>query len=345
MKDMCMRHSTKALAVAFALAGAGAAHAADAALIEAAKKDGRVVWYSTQIINQLVAPASVAFEKKYGVKVDYVRADSTEVLLRITNEAKAGRVEADVFDTASPASFIKAGLAGKYKPDSAKTLAPELYDPDGYWTATNIYVHTAAYNTNLAPPGTQPKSFADFLDPKWKGKMAWAARPTTSAAPGFIGLVLMAMGEQRGMDYLRALAKQNIAPLTVSARQLVDQTMAGEYAIALHINDNHAAISKQQGAPVDWIPLDPSIQFFSVIGMTAQAQHPNAAKLLIDFLVSSEGQQLFREADYIPVDPQTPPRDPALRPDGVKFKALSVSPNETDAAVQGWWKIYQDVFR
>jgi iron(III) transport system substrate-binding protein len=267
------------------------------------------------------------------------------VTLRIVNESKAGKVEADVFDTSSPAALIKAGLVGKYTPDSAKGLKPEYVDQNGYWTATNIYVETAAYNTNLVPPGTQPKSFADLLDSKWKGKMVWAARPTTSAAPGFIGLVLMSMGQERGMDYLRQLAKQNITPLQVSARQVVDMTMAGEYAVALHINDNHAYISKRQGAPVDWIPLDPSIQFFSVIGMTAQAQHPNAAKLLIDFLVSSEGQKLFRDADYVPVDPATPPRDPALRPDGVKFKALSVKPDDTDEAVKRWWKVYQEIFR
>src|SRR5689334_24992506 len=89
---------TIACALAVSLAG-GAAHAADAALIEAAKKEGEVVWYSTQIISQLVRPVTAAFEKKYpGIKVRATRANASEVAVKIYNETKAGRVQSDVFD-------------------------------------------------------------------------------------------------------------------------------------------------------------------------------------------------------------------------------------------------------
>src|SRR4051794_5596413 len=83
------------------------AHAADAALIEAAKREGGVTWYTAQIINEFAAPAAAAFEKKYGVKVNYVRAESNEIVLRITTEAKAGRVQADVFDGTNVSTMVR----------------------------------------------------------------------------------------------------------------------------------------------------------------------------------------------------------------------------------------------
>ena len=79
--------------------GAGTAYAADAALIEAARKEGQVNWYSTQIISQLVRPMTAAFERKYpGIRVRATRANATEVAIKILAESRAGRVQADMFD-------------------------------------------------------------------------------------------------------------------------------------------------------------------------------------------------------------------------------------------------------
>src|SRR4030088_3300129 len=87
-----------ALAASLATLATSVAHAADAALIAAAKKEGEVNWYSTQIISQLVRPVTAAFEKKYGIKVRATRQNATEVAVKILNEARAGRVQADMFD-------------------------------------------------------------------------------------------------------------------------------------------------------------------------------------------------------------------------------------------------------
>jgi iron(III) transport system substrate-binding protein len=65
----------------------------------------------------------------------------------------------------------------------------------------------------------------------------------------------------------------------------------------------------------------------------------------IDFLISEEGQKIYRDADYISVHPNVPPRDPNLRPDGVKFKAFFVGPDQLEDKVADWWKVYQDIFR
>src|SRR5260370_38837821 len=113
---------------------AGSAEAADAALIEAAKKEGEVVWYTTQIISQLVRPMSAAFEKKYGIKVRSTRANSTELSVKIINENRAGRPQSDIFDGTSTVVVLKKeGYVLKWLPDPAKAYPAQYRDPEGYW--------------------------------------------------------------------------------------------------------------------------------------------------------------------------------------------------------------------
>ncbi len=340
-----MIHSVSG-ACAAALLICASASAADQALIDAAKKEGAVNWYTSQIINQFVLPAKAAFEKKYGINISYIRADANDLVLRITTEARAGRIEADVFDgTATAPGLKRENLALKWTPADAARLGKDYIDPDGYWVATNLYVLTPGFNTELVKKGTEPRTFQDLLDPKWKGRMAWASAPNSSSAPGFIGLVLREMGQDKGMAYLRELSKQNIAGLNVAARQVLDQVIAGEYAVALQIFNHHTVISAAQKAPSDWIPMNPAMAVLSVAGVMKDAPHPNAAKLLIEFLVSEEGQKVFRDSGYIPVDPNVPPPVASLRPDGAKFRAVFMTPEAIDAAVAGWAKIYDELFR
>jgi iron(III) transport system substrate-binding protein len=320
--------------------------AADPALIAAAKKEGQLTWYTTQIVNQFARPAAIAFEKKYGIRINYIRADSNEVTLRILNEGKAGRVQADVFDgTGAAASLKKDGLVAKFVPKNASRLPSRFVDPDGYWVATNLYVLTPGFNTDLIKKGSEPRTFQDLLDPKLRGKMAWNSNVTPSGAAGFIGVVLAEMGDEKGMAYLRQLSQQKITGLGVSARQVLDQVIAGEYAIALNIFNNHAVISAAKGAPSHWTPMEPALAVLSCLSLTAGAPRPNAGKLFIDFLMSEDGQKLYRDADYLPVDPDVSPLFPELRPDGVKFRAIYMTPEQINESLPKWGAIYKDVFR
>src|SRR5438105_7872565 len=106
-------------------------HAADAALIDAAKKEGEVVWYTTQIISQLVRPISAAFEKKYGIKVRALRANSTETSVKIINESRAGKPQSDVFDgTSTVVPLKKEGYVLQWLPDPAKAYPARYKDPE-----------------------------------------------------------------------------------------------------------------------------------------------------------------------------------------------------------------------
>ena len=341
----CARGFVAALTICL-MAASGPVQAFDQTLIDAARKEGRVVWYTTQIVNQLARPAAEAFEKKYGVRVDYIRADSNEVALRILNEGRAGKVQADVFDgTAAVASLKKENLVLQWVPEGAKRLPANAVDEAGFWVATNLYVLTPVYNTDLVPKAAAPKTYEDLLDPRWKGKIVWNTASAPSAAGGFIGVTLTAMGDEKGRAYLKELAKQNVTGIQVAARQVLDQVIAGEYAIALNIFNNHAVISAAKGAPSAWIPMNPAMAVLSVISATKDAPHPNASKLFLEFLVSEEGQALYRDADYMPIDPAVPARDPSLRPDGERFKAITFTPEQIDANMPKWAGVFRDTFR
>jgi iron(III) transport system substrate-binding protein len=324
----------------------GTAAAADAALIAAAKKEGEVVWYTTQIVSQLVRPMSAAFEQTYGIKVRSTRANSTELSVKIINESRAGKPQSDVFDgTSTVVPLKKEGYVLKWLPDAAKGYPARYKDPEGYWVANNLYVLTPGFNTSLVPKGTEPRTYQALLDPRWRAKMAWSNSPTSSGGPGFIGTVLTEMGEAKGMDYLRALSKQQIVNVASAAREVLDQVIAGEYLIGLQIFNHHPVISAKKGAPVDWIKMEPVTGTVSVISVHKDAPHPNAAKLLVEFITSPEGQQIFRAAEYLPADPAVPALTPALRPDEGGFRAHFFTPEQTEDSMPAWKKVYDDLFR
>jgi ABC-type Fe3+ transport system substrate-binding protein len=340
-----LRLTAIGLAAALALsANAAPAAAADQALIDAAKKEGHVTWYTAFVVEQFARPVAEAFEKKYGVKVDYVRAGTDEVALRIFNEGRAGHMQADIFDAQDVAALAKDGYVQSWLPDATRHLPKDYYDPAGFWAASNIFVLTPGFNTELASKGTEPKTFADLLDPQWKGKMAWSSLNLVASAPTFVGSVLTEMGEDKGLAYLQKLAKQNVANVGESARQVLDQVIAGEYSIGLQMFNNQVVFSTRQGAPVDWIRMEPAMVRLNLVSLTTHSPHPNAGKLLFDFLESEEGQNLFRAADFLPADPNVPPRDPSMTPASGHFRATTFSPDMVDASLSHWAEVYHRLF-
>lgn len=335
------------IAAALVIGCVGQAAAVDQKLIDAAKKEGEVVWYSTLIVNQLVRPAAEAFEAKYpGIKVKYSRTPAGPMALKLQNEIRANSVQADVFD-ANSAFFQAMPLDNlvEYKPEAAAGYPDNLKDPKGRFTAVNVFTMTTGINTNMVPEAQRPKIYDDLLDPKWKGKMAWTTDLTPNGPPGFIGNILTTMGEAKGMAYLERLAKQGIVSVPASQRVVLDQVISGQYPIGLMIFNHHAVISASKGAPVAWLKIEPVVSTGNYIGLLKNSPHPNAGKLLEEFLLSKEGQTAFQKANYLPADPDVPAEEPSLKPKQGGYTATVITNEMALAELPKWVKIYKRLFK
>ena len=335
-----------ALAMQLSPAPAAEAYQPNPKLVEAARKEGQVLWYTTLIVDQIVRPLIKQFQQQVpGIDVKFIRIDSGQQVVRLINEASVGRTQADIWNVIDGATALaQKNIAAEFDIASAKGLPTTLVDANRRWIATNLATRSLAHNTRLIPKEQAPRTYQDLLDPRWKGAFVWNPNAMTGAW-GFIATVIKSMGDEQGMNYLRKLAKQEVVPLPIAIRAVLDRVIAGEYAIGLEMNNTHAAISEAQGAPVKWVPLDPVSETIQVAGITKGAPHPNAAKLFIDFMVSRAGQEIFRDNDYLPMHPEVNAKIPELRPEQGGYRAVVYSPDEIDAESPRWAKVYEELFR
>lgn len=289
-------------------------------LIEGAKKEGKVSFYTGLIVDQVVRPVKDAFEKEYPfVQVEFFRANADRLAQRMIAEYQAKKYEADIVSGSAAATMLqRAGLMQRFYSPPIAEYPPELKDPKGFWGSTNVYFMTLGYNTRNVKAAELPKSYEDLLNPRWKGQMMWSTS-RGSGAPQFIGNILVTMGQEAGKAYLQKLKQQNIVKTTASARQILDLVIAGEYPMAIQIFNHHAYISKAAGAPVEWQPLEPVTATNNSIGVAKNAPHPHAAMLFMDFVLSRRGQRVFQAANYLPAHPDVAALQADLKP-GARFK-------------------------
>lgn len=315
-------------------------------LEEGAKKEGKLLWYTTLIVNQALRPLKETFEKKYPfVQVEFHRADSEALAQRMIAEYQAKKYDVDILDGTSTIVMLKkAGYVQRYMSPQLRDYPAKLKDPQGYWAVPIVYFMTLGYNTKLVRPNEVPKSLNDLLHPKWKGKMIWSTSGG-SGAPLFLGNTLIALGEEKGMAYLQQLAGQSIAKSTASARAVLDMVIADEYAIAINMFNYHAVISRSAGAPVDWQAIEPVPGPVKTLGLAKNAPHPHAAMLFIDFLLSKDGQKIFQEADYLPAHPEVPAKVADLKAGGGKFTQVNyLGPELLFEKEEKWVELFQKLF-
>jgi iron(III) transport system substrate-binding protein len=289
-------------------------------LIEGAKKEGKITFYTGLIVDQVVRPVKAAFEKEYPfLQVEFFRANSDRLSQRVLAENQAKRYEVDIVSgSAAVTTLQRAELMQRFYSPPIAEYPPELKDANGFWGSTNVYFMTLGYNTRNVKPAELPKSYEDLLHPRWKGQMVWSTS-RGSGAPQFIGNILVTMGQEAGKAYLQKLKLQTIAKTTASARQILDQVIAGEYPLAIQMFNHHAFISKSVGAPVEWHPLEPVTATNNSLGLVKTAPHPHASMLFMDFVLSKKGQQVFQAANYLPSHPDVPALQADLKP-GTRFK-------------------------
>ena len=258
-------------------------------LLEAARREGELVYYASMNVAEANAVIG-AFEKRYPfIKVKLNRIGSEKLLTRVLTEARAKKIFADVIQTVefSMHIFSRSGILARYTPQ-ANSIYPKEFKEEGFWTTVYYNAYVTAYNTRLVTARALPKSYDDLLDPKWKGALMMEG----TKADWFAGM-LQIMGQERGLKYMRALAKQQPSPR--EGHELLAQLIvAGEGLFDINIPAASVERMKERGAPIEWTALGEVPAIMVGIGLSAQAPHPNAAKVFLDFVLSREGQKLMQ---------------------------------------------------
>jgi ABC-type Fe3+ transport system substrate-binding protein len=315
-------------------------------LIEGAKKEGKVNFYTGLIVDQVVRPVKDAFEKEYPfLQIEFFRGNSERVAQKVLTEYQAKRYEVDVISGSAATTMVqRAGYMQRFYSPHLAEYPPELKDPKGFWGSTNVYFMTLGYNTRSVKASELPKTYEDLLHPRWKGQTMWSTS-RGSGAPQFIGNIFITMGQEAGKAYVQKLKGQNIAKSTASARQILDLVIAGEYPLAIQIFNHHAYISKTAGAPVEWQALEPVTATNNSIGLAKNAPHPHASMLFLDFVLSKKGQRVFQQSNYLPAHPEIPALQADLKPGGGRFKKANyLSPEILYDKGNEWVDYFQKEF-
>jgi iron(III) transport system substrate-binding protein len=279
-------------------------------LEQGAREEGAVTIYSGLTIDAILRPLVEAFSRKYpAVKADYWRSDSRPLIQKALAEQRARRVIGDVLEGAGLSQpLVKSGVLQPFTSPALEAIPERYRDPNHLWAPTRMNYFGTAYNTKLISAAEAPKRYEDLLDPKWKGKIAWVTE-SQEGKMTFITNLRIAWGEQRAEAYLAKLGKQQLIPISESARALVNRVMEGEYPLAIAIFMHHALISAKAGAPVDAVPMDPVPSLSGTVVLPKNVPHPYAAMLLIDFLLSKDGQQALAKQDYFPSSSEVEPTE------------------------------------
>ena len=259
-------------------------------LIAEARKEGTIEWYGSLLVPE-ASQIIEKFRQRYPfVEVKYSRASGTQVINRFLTESKAGSYRADVVGARSNfhPTLMKAGLVAKNLAPFRQELREGFIDKAGYLLGQHTFGLVIGYNTRNIPPNKVPQSYQDLLNPEWKGQMALDLE-----SYDWLAGILDTMGEEKGMDFAKKLAAQNIH-VQRGHSLLMQLVAAGE--LKLEIDSYHYQISefRKKGAPLDLSIPDPMVvKEPSGIWIPKRAPHPHAAALLVDFLFSREGQQIL----------------------------------------------------
>lgn len=307
-----------------------------AKLIEGAKKEGKMIFYSSLNIednNGLLKK----FEEKYPfIKTELNRLNADRLLIRFQSEARAKKSVADVLLNGGARTYItkKEGLLMKYVSPESKYYGPGFKDPDGYWTDAYLNAHVLVYNTRMLKAADAPASHADLLKPQWVNKFVMVSK----AYEWFLK-ILKLNGEAKGLEFFKQLAAQKPG-FRIGSSQIADLVAAGEYPIGLNTYSTNIEDLKARGAPVEWVGLDPVIAILHPIAINVTAPHPNASKLFVDFVLSKEGMMLLRSFKRIPSRLDVEPMVARLTK-GVKFY-----PSEPELAEEfdKYARTFQNIF-
>ncbi|MBI4522907.1 MAG: extracellular solute-binding protein [Deltaproteobacteria bacterium] len=282
----------------------------EAALVAAAKKEGKMVWYTSLALPSSTKFAQLFMDRYKGIEVEVHRTGSQRVLQRVMQEASAGIKNADIIHTSDAGHFEllkKKALTVKHTPRGLETYPAGFKDKDAFYYGLRATLSVIAYNPKVLSEKDAPKTWKDLVDPKWRGKMV-TAHPSYS---GIIATHVLALVNLYGWDYFQQLAKNKLH-LVQSANDPAGVVASGERPVGVNGAEYFYYKTLKQGNPIKIVyPKEGVPLVVSPAALAKDAPHPNAARLFMDFIFTKEAQQMLadREGLYSGHPEVTYPKD------------------------------------
>src|SRR5258705_7345427 len=261
-------------------------------LEDGARREGGLLLYTT---GTQIKPLLDRFEQKYPyLKVELARASSADTARKVIEEYRAGFEKVDAFELASHGLVVPRdeNILLPFRSPEFEAFVPDAIEPNHHWVVVRESYTGIGFNNKLLPADKAPKTYQALLDPQWKGRMAISGLTTT--AVNWVGSMVIA----HGADFVRRLGQQNIRIYNLTGRALANLMSAGEVTLSPTIYNSHVAASADKGAPLGWLAPGPVPVTDTGVAIARKAPHPHAAMLFADFLMSKEGQLLYRELGY-----------------------------------------------
>jgi len=260
-------------------------------LLAAAVKEGKVVWYSSVDVKVAEAVAKefrAAFPK---IEIDVERAGSERVFQRVNQEYQSGIKNVDVVNSSDASHFLfwkQQKWLAPHTPPDVKRFPARHEDPEHYYATWRATLNVIGYNTNVISAKDAPTGYLDLLDPKWKGKLV-------KAHPSYSGTSMTgtyALSKALGWEYFEKLAKQGVQQLQ-STTAPPKSIASGERAVMVDGNEYNMFMEIDAKSPVKIVYAREGTPFVtSPSAIFAAAPHPNAARVLENFLFTAKIQQL-----------------------------------------------------
>lgn len=261
---------------------------------------GSVMMYSSMQEDQLVA-IKKGFEAQYpNVKMDYYFASSSKVITKMATEMQGGKLDTDVVWVGDPAdyeSFKDQGMLQPYSSAEASAIDSAYIDSEGYFTGARMMNMGIAYNTVLVSPEDAPQSWNDLLDPLWDDQIVMTDPGASGTSKYWVNAIMSAPAY--GQDYIQKLY-DNGCYLESGTTATHTQIAASAYKVGVcldYVTSNLA----NEGSPIAFVYPEDTVSIYSPIGLAANCANEDNGKLLYDFILSVEGQNILIDNGLISV--------------------------------------------
>jgi iron(III) transport system substrate-binding protein len=270
----------------------------------AVKEGGTLNFYGTlaQINAEKILPL---FEKRFpGIKVNHVDATSDKLVARAVSEARGGKTLGDIFQV--PLENV-VQLNDQKLLQETKLPESDEY-PEGlkgsFWVASDLQFFVAAWNTTLVKKEEEPKSFDDFVQPRWKNRLI--------AEPRDLEMLLAFAkykfkSDEKAIELWKKIAANNVE-FHKGHSQLAELLVAGQAAVCLTCYSHHYPARIKKGAPVNYM-LSEGVASINATAIFKNAPHPKTALLFARWIASQEGQKAMAEGGRTPAHPKVQPKD------------------------------------